>query len=60
MPHGSITKAGKVKGQTPRHDVLKTKQTYNINPRGRALKRLKCTQRFGDHVTKLSPNSNLQ
>jgi len=40
--HGSLARAGKVKGQTPKA----AKKEKSKTPRGRALKRLKYNKRF--------------
>ncbi|KAG5183268.1 ribosomal protein S30 [Tribonema minus] len=57
--HGSLARAGKVKGQTPKVD----KQEKKKDPRGRAKKRMQYNRRFVNVVTgvggkKLGPNSN--
>jgi len=57
--HGSLARAGKVKGQTPKVD----KQEKRKTPRGRAKKRMLYNRRFVNVVTtaggkKLGPNSN--
>lgn len=48
--HGSLARAGKVRGQTPKVD----KQDKKKLPKGRAMKRLKYTRRFvnvGKYIT---------
>jgi small subunit ribosomal protein S30e len=40
--HGSLARAGKVKGQTPK----KEKEQKRKNPRGRAMKRILYNRRF--------------
>lgn len=57
--HGSLARAGKVKGQTPKVDKTEKKKT----PRGRAKKKMLYNRRFVNVVTgvggkKLGPNSN--
>ncbi|CAN0085218.1 unnamed protein product [Phaeothamnion confervicola] len=57
--HGSLARAGKVKGQTPKVD----KQEKKKNPAGRAKKRMQYNRRFVNVVTglggkRLGPNSN--
>jgi small subunit ribosomal protein S30e len=57
--HGSLARAGKVKGQTPKVDKSEKKKT----PRGRAKKKMLYNRRFVNVVTgvggkKLGPNSN--
>ncbi|CAM9361620.1 unnamed protein product [Ascophyllum nodosum] len=57
--HGSLARAGKVKGQTPKID----KQEKKKQPRGRAKKRMQYNRRFVNVVTgvggkRLGPNSN--
>lgn len=44
--HGSLARAGKVKGQTPKVD----KQEKAKTPRGRAKKRMLYTRRFVNNV----------
>ena len=49
--HGSLARAGKVKGQTPR--VVRgdpKEKTKNTNHRGRALKRLKYNRRVTNNT----------
>ena len=49
--HGSLARAGKVKGQNPRVICGDPSQnTKNTNPRGRALKRLKFNRRLVNNV----------
>ncbi|CAM9241468.1 unnamed protein product [Pylaiella littoralis] len=57
--HGSLARAGKVKGQTPKIDKIEKKK----QPRGRAKKRMQYNRRFVNVVTgvggkALGPNSN--
>jgi len=56
--HGSLARAGKVRGQTPKV----AKQDKKKLPKGRAIKRLKYNRRFVNVVVglgkKRSPNSN--
>ncbi|CAM9116978.1 unnamed protein product [Ectocarpus sp. 8 AP-2014] len=57
--HGSLARAGKVKGQTPKIDKIEKKK----QPRGRAKKRMQYNRRFVNVVTgvggkRLGPNSN--
>eukprot|EP00633_Aureoumbra_lagunensis_P003478 CAMPEP_0197302206 /NCGR_PEP_ID=MMETSP0890-20130614/50898_1 /TAXON_ID=44058 ORGANISM="Aureoumbra lagunensis, Strain CCMP1510" /NCGR_SAMPLE_ID=MMETSP0890 /ASSEMBLY_ACC=CAM_ASM_000533 /LENGTH=182 /DNA_ID=CAMNT_0042781739 /DNA_START=288 /DNA_END=835 /DNA_ORIENTATION=- len=57
--HGSLARAGKVKGQTPKVEKQETKKS----PRGRAKKRMLYNRRFVNVVTgiggkKQGPNSN--
>ncbi|CAM9183394.1 unnamed protein product [Choristocarpus tenellus] len=57
--HGSLARAGKVKGQTPKIDRGEKKK----QPRGRAKKRMQYNRRFVNVVTgvggkRLGPNSN--
>ncbi|CAN0136879.1 unnamed protein product [Discosporangium mesarthrocarpum] len=57
--HGSLARAGKVKGQTPKIDQQEKKK----QPRGRAKKRMQYNRRFVNVVTgvggkRLGPNSN--
>ena len=58
--HGSLARAGKVKGQTPKVEA----QTDKISqPRGRAHKRQQYNRRYVNVVTgaggkKVGPNSN--
>jgi small subunit ribosomal protein S30e len=56
--HGSLARAGKVKGQTPKVE----KQDKKKKPRGRAFKRLQYNRRFVNVVVgpgkKKGPNSN--
>lgn len=57
--HGSLARAGKVKGQTPKVE----KQEKRKNPRGRAKKRVLYSRRFLNVATgvggkRLGPNSN--
>lgn len=40
--HGSLARAGKVRGQTPKV----AKQEKKKNPKGRAMKRIKYNRRF--------------
>ena len=58
--HGSLARAGKVKGQTPK--VEKQEDSKKM-PRGRAKKRLQYNRRYVNVVTgmggkKVGPNSN--
>ena len=58
--HGSLARAGKVKGQTPKVEKQEDKKKL---PRGRAKKRLQYNRRFVNVVTdmsgrRLGPNSN--
>ena len=58
--HGSLARAGKVKGQTPK--VEKSGETKK-QPTGRAKKRMQFNRRFVNQQTtpggkKLGPNSN--
>jgi small subunit ribosomal protein S30e len=59
--HGSLARAGKVKGQTPK--VAKAERGKK-QPTGRALKKLQYNRRFVNVVTgpgaKRSPNSNAE
>lgn len=57
--HGSLARAGKVKGQTPKVE----KQEKRKTPRGRAKKRILYSRRFLNVATgvggkRLGPNSN--
>ncbi|KAL6558428.1 ribosomal protein S30A [Orobanche minor] len=56
--HGSLARAGKVRGQTPKV----TKQDKKKNPRGRAHKRMQYNRRFVTAVVgfgkKRGPNSS--
>jgi len=56
--HGSLARAGKVRGQTPKVAKQETKK----NPTGRAKKRLQYNRRFVNVVVglgkKRGPNSN--
>ncbi|PNH05668.1 40S ribosomal protein S30 [Tetrabaena socialis] len=56
--HGSLARAGKVRGQTPKVP----KQEKKKKPRGRAMKRLQYNRRFVNVVVtmgkKRGPNSN--
>jgi len=56
--HGSLARAGKVKGQTPKVEKADKKK----KPRGRALKKLQYNTRFVNVVAgpgkKKGPNSN--
>merc|ERR1711939_697297 len=58
--HGSLTRAGKVKGQTPK--VSKSTEQKKRNCRGRAHKRLLYNRRFVDVAStrgrKVGPNNN--
>eukprot|EP00192_Tetraselmis_astigmatica_P023404 CAMPEP_0117655304 /NCGR_PEP_ID=MMETSP0804-20121206/4209_1 /TAXON_ID=1074897 /ORGANISM="Tetraselmis astigmatica, Strain CCMP880" /LENGTH=60 /DNA_ID=CAMNT_0005461649 /DNA_START=117 /DNA_END=299 /DNA_ORIENTATION=- len=55
--HGSLARAGKVRGQTPKVD----KQDKKKLPKGRAMKRIKYNRRFVNVVVgfgkKKGPNS---
>ena len=58
--HGSLARAGKVKGQTPK--VEKSEESKK-NPRGRAMKRMQYNRRFVNVVAtaggkRFGPNSN--
>jgi small subunit ribosomal protein S30e len=58
--HGSLARAGKVKGQTPKVEKQEDKKKQ---PRGRAKKRLQYNRRYVNVVTgmggkKVGPNSN--
>lgn len=58
--HGSLARAGKVKGQTPKVEAQEDKKKL---PRGRAKKRLQYNRRYVNVVTgmggkKVGPNSN--
>jgi len=58
--HGSLARAGKVKGQTPKRDKEEGKKRV---PCGRAKKRIQYNRRFVNAVTgpsgrRLGPNSN--
>jgi small subunit ribosomal protein S30e len=58
--HGSLARAGKVKGQTPKVDPQEDKKKQ---PRGRAKKRLQYNRRYVNVVTgmggkRVGPNSN--
>ncbi|KAK3264345.1 ribosomal protein S30A [Cymbomonas tetramitiformis] len=48
--HGSLARAGKVRGQCPKV----AKQEKKKNPKGRALKRLKYNRRFVNTSRKLA------
>lgn len=56
--HGSLARAGKVRGQTPKVD----KQDKKKQPKGRAKKRMQYNRRFVNVVVgfgkKRSPNAN--
>jgi small subunit ribosomal protein S30e len=57
--HGSLARAGKVRGQTPKVE----KQEKKKSPRGRAKKRMQYNRRYVNVVTgmggkKVGPNSN--
>ncbi|KAL3776579.1 hypothetical protein HJC23_002028 [Cyclotella cryptica] len=57
--HGSLARAGKVKGQTPKVEA----QEKRKQPRGRAKKRMQYNRRYVNVVTgmggkKVGPNSN--
>ncbi|EJK45539.1 hypothetical protein THAOC_35843 [Thalassiosira oceanica] len=57
--HGSLARAGKVKGQTPKVEAQEKKK----QPRGRAKKRMQYNRRYVNVVTgmggkKVGPNSN--
>lgn len=59
--HGSLARAGKVRGQTPKVE----KQEKTKNPRGRAKKRMQYNRRYVNVVTgmggkKVGPNSNAE
>jgi small subunit ribosomal protein S30e len=58
--HGSLARAGKVKGQTPKVEAAEDKKKM---PRGRAKKRLQYNRRYVNVVTgmggkRVGPNSN--
>jgi small subunit ribosomal protein S30e len=58
--HGSLARAGKVKGQTPKVEAATDKKS---DPRGRAKKRMQYNRRYVNVVTgmggrTLGPNSN--
>lgn len=58
--HGSLARAGKVKGQTPKVEAQEDKKKL---PRGRAKKRLQYNRRYVNVVTgmggkRVGPNSN--
>ena len=58
--HGSLARAGKVKGQTPKVEKQEDKKKQ---PRGRAKKRMQYNRRYVNVVTgmggkKVGPNSN--
>jgi len=58
--HGSLARAGKVKGQTPKVDKMEDKKKI---PRGRAKKRMQYNRRYVNVVTgvggkRVGPNSN--
>lgn len=58
--HGSLARAGKVKGQTPKVEAAEDKKKQ---PRGRAKKRLQYNRRYVNVVTgmggkRVGPNSN--
>ncbi|KAI2499683.1 ribosomal eS30-like protein [Fragilaria crotonensis] len=58
--HGSLARAGKVKGQTPKVEAQEDKKKQ---PRGRAKKRLQYNRRYVNVVTgmggkNVGPNSN--
>ena len=58
--HGSLARAGKVKGQTPKVEPQEDKKSL---PRGRAKKRLQYNRRYVNVVTgmgnkRVGPNSN--
>ena len=58
--HGSLARAGKVKGQTPKVEKQEDKKRL---PRGRAKKRLQYNRRYVNVVTgmggkRVGPNSN--
>lgn len=52
--HGSLARAGKVKGATP---CVPTAD-HTRKPCGRALKKIKFNKRFTDKGIKTSPNAN--
>ena len=57
--HGSLARAGKVKGQTPKVEAQEKKK----QPRGRAKKRMQYNRRYVNVVTgmggkRVGPNSN--
>ena len=58
--HGSLARAGKVKGQTPKVEAAEDKKKQ---PRGRAKKRLQYNRRYVNVVAgaggkRVGPNSN--
>ena len=58
--HGSLARAGNVKGQTPKVEPMEDKKKQ---PRGRAKKRLQYNRRYVNVVTgmggkRVGPNSN--
>ena len=58
--HGSLARAGKVKGQTPK---VEKQEDAKKQPRGRAKKRMQYNRRFVNVAStmggkKLGPNSN--
>jgi small subunit ribosomal protein S30e len=58
--HGSLARAGKVKGQTPKVEKQEDKK---VLPRGRAKKRLQYNRRYVNVATgmggkRVGPNSN--
>jgi small subunit ribosomal protein S30e len=58
--HGSLARAGKVKGQTPK---VEKQEDKGKQPRGRAKKRLQYNRRYVNVATgmggkKVGPNSN--
>jgi len=58
--HGSLARAGKVKGQTPKVEAQEDKKKL---PRGRAKKRLQYNRRYVNVATgmggkRVGPNSN--
>lgn len=60
--HGSLARAGKVKGQTPKVEKQEDKKRL---PRGRAKKRLQYNRRYVNVVTgmggkRVGPNSNAE
>lgn len=59
--HGSVTRAGKVRGQTPKVD----KQEKKKKPRGRAKRRMQYNRRFVAVIQQLGgrrrgPNANVK
>jgi len=58
--HGSLARAGKVRGQTPK---VEKQEKAGKTPRGRAKKRMQYNRRYVNVVTgmggkKVGPNSN--